>query len=88
MRTVKNTGFLDHPGVKLDLDVDKNIYYSRYAEVNTITRIIARHQANLKMSLSLGDVSVPDAVQRVPVRRSRLQLQGPEPGAPGLGTAL
>ncbi len=33
MRTLTNTGFLDHPGVKLDLAIDKTVYYSRYAQV-------------------------------------------------------
>ena len=33
METLTNNGFLDHPGVKLDIGRDKNIYYSRYAQV-------------------------------------------------------
>lgn len=33
METLTNNGFLDHPGVKLDIGKDKNIFYSRYAQV-------------------------------------------------------
>ncbi len=33
MREMANTGFLDHPGVKIDVGIDKKIYYSRYAQV-------------------------------------------------------
>ena len=30
MKTLTNTGFIDHPGIKIDVDTDKNIYYSRF----------------------------------------------------------
>ena len=33
MRTLTNTGFLDHPGIKIDVTADKTLYYSRYAQV-------------------------------------------------------
>ena len=33
MRTISNTGFLDHSGVEAEVDVKKNIFYSRYAQV-------------------------------------------------------
>ncbi len=34
MKSLKNTGFVDHPGIKIDVDINKTVYYSRYAEVN------------------------------------------------------
>ncbi len=33
LRTLTNTGFLDHPGIKLDVASNKRVYYSRYAQV-------------------------------------------------------
>lgn len=33
LREISNTGFLDHPGIKIDIDVNKTIIYSHYAEV-------------------------------------------------------
>lgn len=33
LRSLANTGFLDHPGLKLDVGLDKTVYYSRYSQV-------------------------------------------------------
>lgn len=40
LRTLTNTGFLDHPGVKLGVGADKTVHYSRYAQVfGSVNRI-------------------------------------------------
>ena len=38
MKTLTNTGFVDHPGIKIDVDADKNIYYSRWAQTSQYSR--------------------------------------------------
>lgn len=43
LREISNTGFLDHPGIKIDIDVNKTIIYSHYAEVTFLCPMIFDH---------------------------------------------
>jgi hypothetical protein len=36
MKSLTNTGFIDHPGIKIDVDVNKTVYYSRFAAVGIV----------------------------------------------------
>ena len=36
MKTLTNTGFVDHPGIKIDVDAHKKIYYSRWAVIKAV----------------------------------------------------
>ncbi|XP_059083243.1 glutamate-gated chloride channel alpha-like [Tigriopus californicus] len=40
LRDKSNTGFLDHPGIKIDIDTNKTIIYSHYAEVTFLCPMI------------------------------------------------
>ena len=44
MKTFTNTGFVDHPGIKMDVDKYKTIYYSRFVqELSTLSSVRKCH---------------------------------------------